>query len=867
MTIFNNDIRYRIVVEDIRFGTAFTPYTNATFGISAGTWTIESTGDLLTGLDNAIQKINISKGGNYATGYSFGFEISNFDFVKDILADGVFFKNLKTILFIDIGAGFVQEWTGIIDTFTLVSETQVKWKCTDPAKSRNEKMGSDEVPIALNRNYNCKLALTQKLQSTFFSQLLGTEIILDNTLSGIDEETSSFLCRIHTSGTWDTGILNDFNDGVMEITMGGGSGTIYQLISTEFEAFDGLGREIFRFFVNGDVSQLITAAAKVDFSGNLDVSLVRITFYQNLYNLSNNAVKQIHVNRTSFVEKPFELTNDVKTIILTSPDDYDDQIAAEGYQQILLKGLDQNETIRTFSFTALNQTIVTEVKFNTEILIGQNKLTFVVEYLLNVQDRDNLTSLFDESDDDVKLDFGKLTAINALSGAGSVNPDVKIQFSMVGNYKTAVHFNAFSQIVFVDKDMVIVSENGNDLEFDFNIQFKRTKDDWTISNYFNDDSLANVTISITGTLFYNDDHVFQPSSWTVENAGFRSLNEFKAQNRSIGCAGENVQPFKNFQSVGETLEYIQEIYGNIDSADINDASYDQADEDFDLFPSATFRNPCHQIIAQTDVNTVLRDVLYNNHLGMYFGRNGQYFLKNWLPESTVFFNNVLPIASFTDQNFMSISNIKRDNINNITSDFELHYDFNESTGEFQKEIRIKNTSEATFDFARDVEGVVPFNSKIAEEAWLLLSAGFKRIRKESQTTMNTKWIKSFFSTGIGDGEAISFIRNQAGHVNREHEYLTITIPLSSTNLSLELLSFLSVRDLKVTGNVERLGWIVERKINTKSDLLELTLLLDISATDPFLVEIGVLQDAEDQVGNEFVDDSTAPNEIVDGDGK
>ena len=46
-----------------------------------------------------------------------------------------------------------------------------------------------------------------------------------------------------------------------------------------------------------------------------------------------------------------------------------------------------------------------------------------------------------------------------------------------------------------------------------------------------------------------------------------------------------------------------------------------------------------------------------------------------------------------------------------------------------------------------------------------------------------------------------------------------------------------------------------------------TVLLDVSATDPFLVEIGGIQDDPNEIGNEFEDDATEVNEILDGDGK
>ena len=192
MTVYNNEIRYRITVYDIRAGAGFTPYTNATFGISSGTWTILNTDDILTGVDNAVQKINISKGGNFATGYSFGFEVTNFDFVKAILDDGVFFKNLKVTfeigLYNGVSTDWTTEWTGIIDTFTRVSETKAQWKCTDAGKNRNEKIGSANIPIALNRNYNCKLVLDRQADSPYYSQLTNSDQLIDNAVVEVDTQ-------------------------------------------------------------------------------------------------------------------------------------------------------------------------------------------------------------------------------------------------------------------------------------------------------------------------------------------------------------------------------------------------------------------------------------------------------------------------------------------------------------------------------------------------------------------------------------------------------------------------------------------------------------------------------------------------------
>ena len=90
--------------------------------------------------------------------------------------------------------------------------------------------------------------------------------------------------------------------------------------------------------------------------------------------------------------------------------------------------------------------------------------------------------------------------------------------------------------------------------------------------------------------------------------------------------------------------------------------------------------------------------------------------------------------------------------------------------------------------------------------------------------------------------------------------------MNETNLNIDLLWFLSITDIKITGGVERLGWVVERRIDTKTDTIKLKLLLDVDATDPFLVEIGVIQDDPDST-DEIIDDPAETNEIIDGDGK
>ncbi len=211
-------------------------------------------------------------------------------------------------------------------------------------------------------------------------------------------------------------------------------------------------------------------------------------------------------------------------------------------------------------------------------------------------------------------------------------------------------------------------------------------------------------------------------------------------------------------------------------------------------------------------------MLKASHLGLFPDRKLEYKLENWLPKSTVF-SDTATIADYTVENWLpknGIGKIDRAQITQVVSDFQLDFNFNEATGEFQQTMRIKNTSASAFDFDSCTEGVSPENEEIAAQAWELLRAGYLRAKKETQTTFETKWIKMEFSDGTGESEAINFIRNHAGHVNRELEKVTIRLPLNATDAIIDLLSFISVTDQKRTEGETRPGWIVEHRISWKN---------------------------------------------------
>lgn len=857
----NNKIKYSVIISGITYGDSDLPYNLPAYNIVDGVWTITSYDDILIDLDNAIQKINISNGGNIATGYTFGFSVVNDDFIKQIDLDGAFFNNRKCVLYLDTGDGrnFVNEWVGVVDSYTRNSETSVKFKCIDSVKSNNTSMGSDSIPIALNRNYNCKLVERSDVKNKYDLTSVTSSIIDIKVkyclVKSVDALYSSgYSVKLETT-------LTDFprlSNAYMKVIGGEGSGNIIKIRDTGDTVLTPTGQYTSIYFhTDEDVTFLKT-------KGYPNQSIIEIFDYSKEYNVSQNSVSEVHTDLNSKIRKPLVSYSDSSFEKLSSPDCYIQNTSYDN-EVIDVYGIDKNGVFKnnssidlTFEELTLTSVVSPFIKFVTiTYTLARESLIKISEIY---KDSNTFLSLgvlrFNDIATDSTFDISELTIENKIDYYFDFGSSTITQYSDDDPF-----YNGFSAPAFCKMD-------GFDLIIDTTNMLKTTFDGFTIEDVDleNLDHIKSLSGNLTFKTFAPNP-LFDQSKFEISETKAYFNNDVSIDDISIGVNGENVQLGNEYETVCDTIKYIQTEYGGVDLADIDTTSYSNADAEFYSFPSDTVRNPAKQIIKQEQINEVLKDILYYSHLGMYISRSGQYEIKNWLPYSTVFFNNILPVSYFNEANCINISDISRDDITTIASDFELKYDYNEANGEYQNTIRIKNTNLPTFDFERDVEGVSSLNSKIAEEAWLLLRSGYLRTKKISETKKESEWIKAFYSDGTGEGEALAFIRNQAGHINRQHEYLSVTIPYNSNNLALELLSFISIRDQKITGNVERLGWVIERKINTKKDSIELKLLLDISATDPYLVEIGVTQDDSNEIGNEWVDDSTATDEINDGDGK
>ncbi len=871
-------------------------YTNPLYGIEDGLWTLETTGNMIASIDDSVMKINIDQGGNLATGYQFGFSLANFGLVDDIEGDGLFLKHLPTRYYIDFGVGYVQVWAGIIDTFPKSGDTTAQFKCTDIGKANVEKIGSDLIPIALNRNYNCKLVLEGDKDANFdYIQMFSDEN--SGYISVITEDKNGSAIRVAQSqAIQDLIDADEFKNIIVEVVFGAGVGNTYNVVKAEN---NNPSHEL--FLDEEDISELEVSNDVRNFGTSLIV-LKRFNF---TYNLSKNPVNKVHTDNDSNTSLPvrikesgvnkfispesYEVINGVQLEIKDIVDE-DSMLFKEKLNDLSYIGhIVANNTIEASSGTGGQINLKADYygsgleKF-ASLQNNNDRIFYRPESILieNAIYSDEPPATIDPTtfklEDTIKLMNVVHTFSKKMGGR-----TVSSAFKIYGYYANLPGFDSERIEVSVTVgsllnhyNVEITSPYWNSFKSAFEIE-ERVTDAIGVDSLLHEFNISLNELPSTGggggPLTYWSDEVKDSLNYTVKYS-YEGEKAASIDAVVIGCNGENVQAGNEFENYPDTFQYIQENEIKIPLANIDTASYAQAQEDYDLFPSVTERNPSHQIISQTDSNTVLKDMLKSSHLAMYPDRLGKYNLENWLPKSTVFSDSPT-VASYTDQNWLpkGISKISRSEITQVVSDFQLNYDFNESNGEFQRSggesnnpMRIKRTDLEVFDFDLCTEGVSVENTEIAEQAWELFRAGYLRAKKLTQTTLETKWIKMLFSDGTGESEAINFIRNHAGHVNRELEKVTITLPLNSTDAIVNLLSFISVTDQKRTNGETRQGWIIDHKISWKSKEIIFKILLDISQFDPFLVQLNIIQDNAN-VTDIIQQDANATSIIQNGTGK
>lgn len=838
-------------------------YNNVALGIEDGLWVIESTSSLGVIFSDAIKKINISEGGNYGTGYSFGFTLKNFELVKDIVEDGVFLQNLPVRYYLDFndGGGYEQVWGGVLDTFPVAGSVTAEFSCVDSMKLRSNKIGSRNVPICLNRNYNCKVPIVNKIVTEInfksttkyatmeyknYNQRLTTGN--SSVIEPVVAERNTGIFFLDTNSPWIDALKN--NKGVsLEVVSGGGIGR-YNILDYDF----GLS-EVGRCSITFDKS----LDDIVDFQDRLsgELSVFKMVIYEKKCNISQNDCLEVHNTDGSF-RKGLKAIDNGLEFDLHNPLNY-----TNTQKTLTVTGLNEKDEINSFNSITYTPNVFTSI-INPIYGLLEDFLDVNATIGISYSNIVSITKNLGEESYCIPLKIRLNDCITGTLEQSGISV-VSNSFKMIGFYNPIhVEDEQFIESAIIEENETLFSyefdQSGNDLI----VTPVFTGRELLVKNFTEDDLFSSVNFILALRIRRLSGSGFQieRGTFAFDGLDFRTYEEINVKNLSIGTNGENVQTGNEYEGYPETLKYIDTELNGVDPLDINDASYTQAEEDYALFQSVFDRNPAHQINEQRDFNDILRNMLYFSHLGLFPDRFDKRTLSNWLPKSTIF-SDQQPGKAYNK--FISIGDIRRSRNVKIISDFELRFNYNEATGEYLNVIRIKNTDRSTFDFHECTEGLPPQLENEAFQAWDQCASGEKRIKKQSKTVVESEWIKALFPDGIGVGEAITFIRNQAAHSNHEKEEIQIVIPLSKADSIKDLLEFDSVTHPTKTDGDERFGWLNYHSISFANGTITLNYHLDINKKDPFIRRIGIIQD-KDQISDIIVDNDLETNIIQDGAG-
>jgi hypothetical protein len=846
---------YSINIYGITAGSDL--YSNVDLGIVDGDWSIKSHSNLLVKAGNSTATINISKGGNVASGYRFSFTLKNDDLAKLIFENALFFNGRKVQVVISVDGIDYNTWTGVIDTVKGESETGVLFECKDGILSNSVKMGSENVPIAFNRNLNCKL-VAEDFNRDFLTLFRGNEYTY---VDSVTVEANKI--TIPT----DKGILDEYLSAQslrIEVFLGGGSGKSYNILG--FSKRESITVDYYTLYLDGEVDQIIKREAGVkeaslvrimDFKTNLRVS--NFPLYE-IFDINSNAKKQL----TAYADNDFSVN-------ITN---YDPYLSGAG---VTLRGASSED----------------EVKLNDSFILDKSTIYAIQKSVFSNKNNLSLPRLVRLK---LRLDLNKFDSIRIFKYIESgidINIVAKNILFSVTNFGAPVNFLNFNKY---SSELLTIPDFFKGMN---NFVYSHSSFETTSDNYFFGSTSGNeVTLNIqsffqgmpveddvkemgegltTSIDFFIEVNIsintpqdtIEIIDYDITEPKVKLKGDFKYERLSVGCIGENVTNPEDI-SPTQTIEYIQSVYAGIDSADIDLTSYDNAFEEYYFYPNNFgAKNPAKQVIEQEGIIDNLKQLCFDYCLALFPSRAGLYTCRNWMWESVIYDNPVSPKKIFTNLNILSISDIVTDDINNIYTDFQIKYDFNESLGEYQGLLRIKGAENATFDIVRDSEGVSPQNEKIASDIHELAHAGYNRLNGNNQLILESKWFKSVYNPDFTDinneAEALSFLAMLAPHVNRQHQYLTIKVPITAENLSIDLMDLVVVKDKIRTHNMERRAWVVWHNVDYENMTISFKLFLDISINDPYIVYIDILQDTA-EYPDEIIDSATSLDILQDGKG-
>lgn len=305
-------------------------------------------------------------------------------------------------------------------------------------------------------------------------------------------------------------------------------------------------------------------------------------------------------------------------------------------------------------------------------------------------------------------------------------------------------------------------------------------------------------------------------------------------------------------NVYNTFRLLLETY---DGISVNDISYNNLAAERKDWPVG------RQITERKSSFDYLRELCAQSFVSLYPDRNGKRALKAWREDTT--------IKDVVTQNTIlrdSITSWKNTEISDLYNDFRIWYNYNQATQSFDSSITVTNAYQTVFPAITTMQtypptletwktyvgGLAGTSYSDAKEMWDTCHSSYLRcaaIQPAPDNISKMYWynnaneFKGLPNNGASiDDSAYKFLKNMLEWTTRQKAETRYSKAISSSNIVLELLDYVSFSDTVFTANETRHGWItaIEVDINNDRIIYDVMLKPEDEIVDNLIIERGKL---------------------------
>jgi hypothetical protein len=193
-----------------------------------------------------------------------------------------------------------------------------------------------------------------------------------------------------------------------------------------------------------------------------------------------------------------------------------------------------------------------------------------------------------------------------------------------------------------------------------------------------------------------------------------------------------------------------------------------------------------------------------------------------------------PMYSFNETNIIrdSIKSFKLSPVKDVFNEFILDYDYNPATGDATKHVNITKTDLTTFpDISGDWQSysVGIDNYAEAKRLWENAHKGYLITSTVVGNTNNSKELKWYHDI---NGSVSLYIDDLINWTSVQHFFVEFSIPLTSSNLALELTDKIDISDTLLTNSVKYVGYINKLEFDTSKNVINVGIIADQGVFNP-----------------------------------